>query len=66
MSMARKRDRFTRQDLIEVGKSISLKSSAKIIDEVIDAVSRWPVFANQAGVPPEIINEIVESHRLSL
>jgi len=66
MSIAGKRDGFTRDDLIGVGKSISLKSAAKIVDEVMDAVSRWPEFANDADVPLKIVREITENHRLSL
>ncbi|MFQ5344707.1 MAG: type II toxin-antitoxin system HipA family toxin [Mariprofundus sp.] len=66
MSIAGKRDGFTRQDLIEVGKSISLKQLARVIDEVIDAISRWPEFAKQANVSLETIRDIAGHHRLSL
>ena len=65
MSIAGKRDGYTRQGLIEVGKSISLKQSARVINEVIDTVSRWPEFSEQAGVPSNIVRELAGHHRLS-
>jgi len=58
MSIAGKRDGFTRQDLVEVGRSISLKQPDRIIDAVTDTVRRWPEFAAEAGVPSDISNEI--------
>lgn len=66
MSIAGKRDGFTRQDLIEVGKSISLKQSARVVDEVIDVVSRWNEFAKQANISPDIAMGIAQHHRLIL
>jgi len=66
MSIAGKRDGFTRDDLLAVGQSIRLKSADRVIDEVTDAVSRWPEFARQANVLPEIIRDIAHHHRLSL
>jgi len=66
MSIAGKRDGFTRQDLIDTGKSISLRQSARIIDEVMNAVSRWHTFAKQANIPTDIMLDIARHHRLSL
>jgi len=66
MSLAGKRDGFTRQDLVEVGKSISLKQPAKVVDEVIDIVSSWSEFANIVNIPSVITLDIARHHRLSL
>jgi serine/threonine-protein kinase HipA len=66
MSANGKRDHFSRQDLVAVADSISLSRPEKIIDEVIDAVEKWPVFARKAGVRPEVIADIRNHHRTSL
>ena len=36
-----------------------------ILDEVRDAVRRWPEFAEQAGVPDAQREQISRAHRLS-
>lgn len=66
MSVNGKRDHFTRNDLMVVAESISLSKSAPIIDEVIDAVRRWPEFARLAGLPTKTIGEIAAHHRLNI
>jgi len=66
MSIAGKRDGFTRQDLLEVGRSIRLRQPERVIDAVADAVRRWPEFAAQAGVSSDISSDIARHHRLSL
>lgn len=63
MSVNGKRDNFTRQDLIQVGESISLPRPDNIIDEVASAVEQWPAFAKTAGLRPEITREIKANHR---
>jgi len=62
MSVAGKRDEFTRQELMDVGKLISLKQPAR----VIDAVRRWGKFAKQANIPTEITMDIERHHRILL
>ncbi len=66
MSVNGKRDHFTQMDLLAVANSISLPRPENIIDEVIDAVEKWPEYARKAGVQPEIIAEIRDHHRLDL
>jgi serine/threonine-protein kinase HipA len=66
LSVNGKRDKFTHDDLIAVGESISLTKSAQIIDEVVEAVRRWPEFAKQAEVPAKTVNEIASHHRLMI
>ena len=66
MSANGKRDHFSRQDLVAVADSISLSRPEKIIDEVIDAVEKWPGFAHKAGVRPEVIADIRNHHRTNL
>lgn len=66
MSVNGKRDHFTLDDLITVGESISLPKPQALIDEVMQAVARWPEFAAQAGVNPTQIEEIARHHRLGI
>jgi serine/threonine-protein kinase HipA len=66
MSVSGKRDRFTLNDLIAVGESISIPKPVEIINTVIDAVGRWPEFAGVAGVNAKTIEEIASHHRLKL
>ena len=63
MSLNGKRDDFSRSDLIESGKSISLSRPADIVDEVITTISKWPGFAQDAGLAKEVIREIGLQHR---
>ncbi len=66
MSLNGKRDNFTRQDLIDVGDSISLPDAETIIAEVQAAVANWHSFAKIAGIPAPIAKEIAANHRLTL
>ena len=63
MTLAGKRDGFTRDDLSAVGREMSIKKSADIIAEVGGAVARWPEFAASAGVPEEKAAAIGATHR---
>jgi len=47
-----------RAQLLDLAKTFSIKKPAQIIDEVRDAVGRWPEFAKKANVPTATINTI--------
>lgn len=64
MTINGKRDNFTRADLLAVGESISLTRPADILEEVVNAVERWPEFARQAGLSEAKSGEIASYHRL--
>ncbi|MEO0715695.1 MAG: HipA domain-containing protein, partial [Planctomycetota bacterium] len=68
MSMNRKRDGFDREDFRAFGETASMKRgrASAILDEVTDAVGRWPAFAEQAGVDPKWASDIRSTHRLGL
>jgi serine/threonine-protein kinase HipA len=66
MSINGKRDEFSRQDLIAIGESISLPNAEKVIDEIKQVVSQWPVYAKQAGVRKKLIEGVAQHHRLHL
>ncbi len=66
MSVNGKRDHFLLSDLVAVGDSISIPKPLEIIDAIRDAVSGWPEFARQAGVPEKKIQQLARYHRLKL
>ena len=63
MSVNGKRDNFTKEELMDAGKSISISKPEDIIDEVIVAVGEWVEFAAKAGVKESITLEIKKQHR---
>ena len=68
MTFAGKREDFTTGDLLEVAKAADVKTRAakSIIAEVHEAVSRWPGFAETAGVSPPWIKQVKSEMRLDL
>lgn len=64
LSLAGKRAGISREDLLTVATSISLKRPAEVVDEVVAAVSRWSEFAQQAGVQEAVVAEIQHHHHL--
>jgi len=59
-------DDFTRADLIEFGKKFGIKKAKFIIDEVIDAVAKWPSIAKEIEIPQDSISLIQNNHRLKI
>jgi serine/threonine-protein kinase HipA len=66
MTIGGKRDGFTFEDLVSIGREMSIKSAGSIIREIVDGVSGWPAFARKAGVPRERIEKIAKTLRLNL
>jgi serine/threonine-protein kinase HipA len=64
MSVNGKRDGVTRKDLLLVGKEMSIRSSTRIIDEIVDVVTSWPRYGGEVGVDEEEIRAIGRSHRI--
>jgi serine/threonine-protein kinase HipA len=64
MSINGLRDGFSTDDLVDVGKKISLKKSKTIIDQITDVVSRWKGYAKNSGVPAKQANALLKSFRL--
>ena len=64
MSIAGKRDGFTREDLLEVGRSIGLPRAGRVIDEVCGAVGKWFEFAATAKLSGTLAKRIAAQHRL--
>jgi serine/threonine-protein kinase HipA len=67
LTLGGKADGFTRADLLALGVSIGLRrDGAGVLEQVDDAVRRWPAFAQAAGVPAERIAAIGRAHRLAV
>jgi serine/threonine-protein kinase HipA len=67
MTMNGKRDGFTRRDFRACGRSALLTRGRAdaIVDQVREAATRWPEFADQARVPEASRDEIGRHLRLS-
>jgi serine/threonine-protein kinase HipA len=63
MTVAGKREGFEREDLLQVGREMSINKPADIVGEVRDEVGRWGEFAGEAGVPSEKVAAIGATHR---
>ncbi|WP_445357467.1 type II toxin-antitoxin system HipA family toxin [Microbulbifer sp. ANSA002] len=63
MSINGKRDHFQLEDLLAVGRAISIKRPMDIIEEVAAAVKQWQGFAERAGVSESWAVEISQNHR---
>ena len=66
MSINGKRDHFTLQDLKTVAEANDLKKAEEVIQEVMEGVEKWPVFADEAGVSRNKTKAISQDHRLAL
>ena len=68
MSIAGKRDGFTRADLRDVARLAGLKRgrAETILAEVAEAVAGWRTLAGEVGVDERTAEQIARSHRLTL
>ena len=68
MSLNGKRDGFLAADFDACARTAAMKRgrATEILGQVQDAVSRWPEYAAQAGVPDAVIASIAAAHRLDL
>jgi len=66
MTVAGKRDSFSRDELLEVGRTFGIPRPAQVLERVAETVRRWPSFAEQAGVDEARCNAIKNQQRLEL
>ncbi len=68
MTINGKRDRFLRADMRTAGKSAGMKQGRAdaLLDEVTEAVERWPEFAAKVSVPDDVAERIRTAHRVEL
>jgi serine/threonine-protein kinase HipA len=64
MTVNGKREGFVYDDLISVADEMNIKKGRRIIDQIIEAVSRWKDFAAAANVEKEQTRKIGNVHRL--
>jgi len=53
MAVNGKRAGIDRTDIDEVGDRFAVPSAAGVVDQVLNAVDKWPRFAREAGVPDD-------------
>ncbi len=66
MSVNGKREGITRNDLLKIANDINIKKAASIIEEIIEAVSKWPKLAKEYGLKKEKIEKIYKNLELNL
>lgn len=62
LSINGKRMNITREDLLEVAKSMNIKKANSIINEINDTVKNWFIFAEQVNVDEKLKVEIGKAH----
>ncbi len=65
MTINGKKDAFTLKDFVRVGESIGVKNSLEIVAEIVEVVSQWSTYAQEAGLGAVGIKNIGRFHRLS-
>ena len=66
MSVNGKHDHFERSDIEAVAKRFSILPKQElqtVLEQIADALARWPDFAAEAGVPEQSMREIASHHR---
>jgi len=63
MTINGKRTDFSGEDLIHVGKEMGIRNERLIIEEIVDAVSGWQKYSNEAGVERDQVLEIRNKFR---
>ena len=66
LSIAGKRDNFTRADLLQLAEQMNTKKPNELIEEIISVISNWKKYAENADIPTKIIDFIGKTHRTRL
>lgn len=61
LSINGKRANITKQDLLEMGKSIKNKKAEAMINEINKTVGKWKIFADEVNVSPMLRDEIAKT-----
>lgn len=64
MTINGKRDGFIKSDLHEPAKQFGIKNANKIIEEVVESVSKWPRVAGELDIAQTMVKRIAATHRL--
>jgi serine/threonine-protein kinase HipA len=57
---------ITKQDLLHVAKEMGVKQANKIIENIKNIISKWPDYADKAGVPTKQVTTIAKTHLIKL
>jgi len=66
LSINGKRDHFVKDDLLQVARKADIKHAKAIIEQVIDVVSNWEIYAKSVEVKPEFISSIRKTLRTGI
>lgn len=58
MRVQGKRSGITHGDLVRVAREFGIRAPHRIIEEIRDAVARWPAFARERDVPGDVIRRV--------
>ncbi|HEX5056283.1 MAG TPA: type II toxin-antitoxin system HipA family toxin [Gammaproteobacteria bacterium] len=66
MTLNGKQDNFSPEDLYIPARQFRIPKCEQIVEEVLQTVSQWRTYAQQAGVDGKMIEQIAKTHRLRL
>lgn len=66
MTLNGKQDNFTLEDLYAPARQFRIPKCEQIVEEVVQTVSQWKSYAQQAGVDEKTVARIAMTHRLQL
>jgi serine/threonine-protein kinase HipA len=58
MAVNGKTAEIARADVLEVGDRFGVPSMLDVVDQVLEAVTKWPTFADEAAVPEVTANKV--------
>ena len=62
MGINGKFENFTKMDFEKIGKETGVKNRQAILEQICDVVSRWPEYAQSAGVEKSLYKKIGDIH----
>jgi len=66
LSLNGKRDNFTKEDLLLVAQKADIKNAKEIIQQIVEVVSKWHVYAKTTDVIPIHIKQIQRTLRIGI
>lgn len=65
MSVGGRFKNFNRADLLKIADRFGIGSAKDVIEDVVQAIANWPMYAAQSGVPDDLARQIQGFHLLS-
>lgn len=66
LSVNGKRENITKDDLLKVGREMSIKQANMIVKQIIEVVNNWQKYAEMANVNNQQIQQIGKTHLVNL